>query len=213
MIRLALPKGRNLEPALAAFAAGGLDLTALASDATRDSRRLWHSFPELGCEVLLLKDRDLPLYVGRGVADCGIVGRDVLDEVDGDLLVPLELAGGRSRLSLIGRAGRSLPGPGAQVQLATKYPRTAERYLERQPWSAEILELSGSIELAPLVGLADFILDIVQSGSTLLAHGLEEIERVREIAPCFVVHRAAWQMRRPELSALLGRLERAGVAA
>ncbi len=164
MIRLALPKGRNLETALAAFAAGGLDLTALASDATRDSRRLWHSFPELGCEVLLLKDRDLPLYVGRGVVDCGIVGRDVLDEVDGDLLVPLELAGGRSRLSLIGRAGRTLPGPGAQVQLATKYPRTAERYLERQPWSAEILELSGSIELAPLVGLADFILDIVQSG-------------------------------------------------
>ena len=76
MIRLALPKGRNLETALAAFAAGGLDLTALASDATRDSRRLWHSFPELGCEVLLLKDRDLPLYVGRGVVDCGIVGRD-----------------------------------------------------------------------------------------------------------------------------------------
>ena len=99
------------------------------------------------------------------------------------------------------------------MRLATKYPRTAERFLERQPWSAEILELSGSIELAPLVGLADFILDIVQSGSTLRAHGLEEIARVREIAPCFVVHRAAWQMRRSELAGLLGRLERAGVAA
>ena len=86
MIRLALPKGRNLETALAAFAAGGLDLSGLDSAAARDSRRLWHAFPELGCEVLLLKDRDLPLYVGRGIADCGVVGRDVLEEVDGDLL-------------------------------------------------------------------------------------------------------------------------------
>ncbi len=213
MIRLALPKGRNLETALAAFAAGGLDLSRLASDEARGSRRLWHGFPELGCEVLLLKDRDLPLYVGRGVADCGIVGRDVLDEVDGDLLVPLELTGGRSRLALIGRAGRPLPRVGEQVRLATKYPRTAERFLERQAWSAEILELSGSIELAPLVGLADFILDIVQTGSTLRAHGLEELLPVREIAPCFVVHRAAWQIHRAELASLLGRLERAGVAA
>jgi ATP phosphoribosyltransferase len=213
MIRLALPKGRNLEAALAAFAAGGLDLSGLDSPEARGTRRLWHSFPGEGFEVLLLKDRDLPLYVGRGVADCGIVGRDVLDEVDGDLLVPLELAAGRSRLSLIGRAGRSRPAAGEQVRLATKYPRSAERFLERQSWSAEILELSGSIELAPLVGLADFILDIVQTGSTLRAHGLEEIERVREIAPCFVIHRAAWQMRRAELAGLLGRLERAGVAA
>ncbi|MEO5731944.1 MAG: ATP phosphoribosyltransferase [Byssovorax sp.] len=213
MIRLALPKGRNLAAALSAFAAGGLDLSRLDSAEARDSRRLWHSFPEEGCEVLLLKDRDLPLYVGRGVADCGVVGRDVLDEVDGDLLVPLELAGGRSRLSLIGSAGRPLPAAGEQVRLATKYPRCAERFLERQSWSAEVLELSGSIELAPLVGLADFILDIVQSGSTLRAHGLTELEVVREIAPCFVVHRAAWQMRREELNGLLGRLERAGVAA
>ncbi len=213
MIRLALPKGRNLDTALAAFAAGGLDLSALDSDAARGSRRLWHSFPEVGCEVLLLKDRDLPLYVGRGVADCGVVGRDVLDEVDGDLLVPLELAGGHSRLSLIGPIGRPLPLAGEQVRLATKYPRTAERFLERQPWSAEILELSGSIELAPLVGLADFILDIVQTGSTLRAHGLAELAPVRAIAPCFVVHRAAWQLRRAELTDLLGRLERAGVAA
>jgi ATP phosphoribosyltransferase len=212
VIRLALPKGRNLETALSALAAGGLDLTSLGSEAARDSRRLWQAFPEEGCEVLLLKDRDLPLYIGRGIADCGVVGRDVLDEVDGDLLVPLELTGGHSRLSLIGPAGRALPAAGEQVRLATKYPRTAERFLERQSWSAEILELSGSIELAPLVGLADLILDIVQTGSTLRAHGLAELQTVRAIAPCFVVHRAAWQMRRSELGPLLGRLESAGVA-
>lgn len=213
MIRLALPKGRNLQAALAAFAASGVDLSELDSAAARDSRRLWHRFPEAGYEVLLLKDRDLPLYVERGVADAGIVGRDVLDEDAPDLLVPLELAAGQSRLSLIGRAGSRLPAAGAQVRLATKYPRTAERLLAREEWSAEILELQGSIELAPLVGLADYILDIVQSGATLRAHGLEELRTVRAIAPCLVVHRAAWQIRREEIACLLERLERAGVAA
>lgn len=214
MIRIALPKGRNLEPALAAFAAAGVALGALEDG----SRRLWRSFPGaapggVDLDVLLLKDRDLPLYVARGVADCGIVGRDVLDELDGDLLVPLELAAGASRLSLIAPAGAGAPAAGAQLRLATKYPRTAERWLERQPWSAEILELSGSIELAPLVGLADLILDIVQTGATLAAHGLEEVVTVREIRPCFVVHRGAWQMLRRELGDLLRRLESVGVAA
>lgn len=212
MIRLALPKGRNLDVIRAAFEAAGLPLAGLDDG----SRRLWRSYPglgPLGLDVLLVKDRDLPLYVLRGVVDCGVVGRDVLDELDGELLVPLELAEGGSRLALIGRAGAVLPAAGRQVRLATKYPRTAERWLERQPWSAEILELSGSIELAPLAGLADFILDIVQSGATLRAHGLEELALVREIRPCFVVHRGAWQLLRGEISDLLLRLESAGVAA
>lgn len=209
MIRIALPKGRNLDTAVAAFAAAGASLAGLDDG----SRRLWRTFDEAGLDVLLLKDRDLPLYVTRGVADCGIVGRDVLDEADGDLLVPLELSGGASRLSLIGPAGAALPRAGEQVRLATKYPRTAARWLESQPWSAEILELSGSIELAPLVGLSDFILDIVETGATLRAHDLVELAVVRDIRPCFVVHRGAWQMHRSEIGALLRRLEAAGVAA
>ena len=209
MIRLALPKGRSLEVARAALARAGYDLGRL----DLDGRSLRHRLPEAGLELLLLKDRDLPLYVERGIADCGVVGRDVLDEMDGDLLVPLELAGGRCRLSLIGPAGTALPRPGAQVRLATKYPRTAERFLAGEPWSAEVLELSGSIELAPLLGLSDVILDIVQSGATLAAHGLAELRTVREIAPCLVVHRAAWQTLRVELGELMARLERAGAAA
>ncbi len=209
MIRLALPKGRSLEVARAALERAGFDLAGL----DLEDRRLRHELPAAGLEILLLKDRDLPLYVERGVADCGVVGRDVLDEVDGDLLVPLELADGRCRLALIGSAGARLPGPGEQVRLATKYPRSAERYLGRQAWSAEILELSGSIELAPLLGLSDLIVDIVATGKTLRAHGLVELATVREIAPCLVVHRAAWQTLRAEIGALVARLEGAGVAA
>jgi ATP phosphoribosyltransferase len=206
VIRLALPKGRNLAPTLAALAAGGLPLDGLADD-----RRLWFAQPEAEVEVLLLKDRDLPLYVEHGVADLGVVGSDVLGEVGGDLLAPLALVDGSSRLSLIGRAG-GLPAAGAQVRLATKYPRTARRLVAARPWGAEIVELSGSIELAPLLDLAELALDIVQTGRTLADNGLVELEVVERVAPTVIVNRASFQVHRARVNDLLARLEAAGVA-
>jgi ATP phosphoribosyltransferase len=104
VIRLALPKGRNLEPALAAFRAAGIPLLGLDPSGRSLRTRL-----DEGVEVLSLKDWDLPLYVEQGVADLGIVGSDVLAEVDGDLLVPVRLREGRSRMSLIGRSAAALP--------------------------------------------------------------------------------------------------------
>lgn len=207
MIRLALPKGRNLEVALAAFRAGGL-----LSGLDLASRSLLVQLPEDGIEVLLLKDWDIPVYVEHGVADFGIVGSDVLGEIDGDLLVPVRLREGRSRLSLIGRAGTHLPA-GSQVRLATKYPSTARRVLEGRSWGAEIVELSGSIELAPLLSLAEVALDIVQTGRTLAENDLVEIETVAEVAACLVVNRASYQRHRALLNAWIDRLEAAEVAA
>lgn len=207
MIRLALPKGRTLGPARAALAAGGLAL----GDLDGDDRRLWWRQPEGDLEVLLLKDRDLPLYVEYGVADLGVVGSDVLGEVGGDLLAPLALVDGASRLSLIGRPG-ALPAPGAQVRLATKYPRTARRLVAARPWGAEVVELSGSIELAPLLDLAELALDIVQSGRTLADNGLVELEVVAPVAPTVIVNRASFQRHRARINELLARLEAAGVA-
>lgn len=206
MIRLALPKGRNLETALAAFRAAGVALDGL--DGASRSLRL--QLREEGIEVLSLKDWDLPLYVTHGIADCGIVGSDVLDEVDGDLLVPVRLLQGRSRLSFIGHEG-SLPGPGMQVRLATKYPNTARRIVAERSWGAEILKLSGSIELAPVLRLAELALDIVQTGRTLVENNLVEIETVAEVAPCLVVNRASYQRHRALLNDWIGRLEAAGV--
>ncbi len=206
MIRLALPKGRNLETALAAFRAAGIALGGL--DGASRSLRL--QLREEGIEVLSLKDWDLPLYVAHGIADCGIVGSDVLDEVDGDLLVPVRLLQGRSRLSFIGHEG-SLPGPGMQVRLATKYPNTARRIVAERSWGAEILKLSGSIELAPVLRLAELALDIVQTGRTLVENNLVEIETVAEVAPCLVVNRASYQRHRALLNDWIGRLEAAGV--
>ena len=107
MIRLALPKGRNLETALLAFRAAGVSLTGLELK----KRQLQMKFPDDGVEVLLLKDWDLPLYVENGIADCGVLGSDVLEEVDGDLLVPVRFTSGRCRMSFIGREG-AMPGPG-----------------------------------------------------------------------------------------------------
>ena len=206
MIRLALPKGRNLPTALAAFRAAGLALKGLE----KGERRLRLTFPEDGLEVLMLKDWDLPLYVQRGIVDCGVVGLDVLREVDGDLLVPARFKEGRCRLSLIGYEGR-LPRPGQQVRLASKYPRTARKMLETKPWGAEVFKLSGSVELAPLLNLAEVALDIVQTGRTLVDNGLVELEIVHEVAPCLVVNRSAFQLHRREINRWLGCFEAAGV--
>jgi ATP phosphoribosyltransferase len=210
VIRLALPKGRSLAPALAAFRAAGLPLAGVDGA----SRRLRFELPgegEDGVEVLLLKDWDLPLYVEHGVADCGVVGSDVLGELDGDLLAPARLAAGRCRMSLIGRRG--LPAPGGQVRLATKYPATARRLVAARPWSAEIVPLSGSVELAPVLDLAEIALDIVESGRTLAENRLSELEVVAEVAPCLVVNRAAYQRHRPLWNRWLGRLEAAEMVA
>lgn len=206
MIRLALPKGRNLEPALAAFRAAGIPLLGLDPNGRSLRTRL-----EEGVEVLSLKDWDLPLYVEHGVADLGVVGSDVLAEVDGDLLVPVRLRAGRSRMSLIGRSAEALPEPGGQVRLATKYPNTARRIVEERPWGAEIVKLSGSIELAPLLHLAELAMDIVQTGRTLKENGLVEIETVAEVAACLVVNRASYQRHRALLNQWIGRLEAAEV--
>jgi ATP phosphoribosyltransferase len=205
MIRLALPKGRNLGPALAALRAAGLSLSGLDNG----GRGLRTALPEDGIEALSLKDWDLPLYVEHGVADCGIVGSDVLGEIEADLLMPARLTAGRCRFSLIGRTAE-LPAAGGQVRLATKYPVTARRVVAGRSWGAEIVRLSGSVELAPALCLAELALDLVQTGRTLAENGLVEIETVAEVAPCLVVNRAAFQRHRARLNGWLDRLEAAG---
>ena len=206
MIRFALPKGRNLEVALAAFRAAGIGLGGIDPG----SRSLRTELPGEEIEVLSLKDWDLPLYVEHGIADCGIVGSDVLEELDGDLIVPVRLRAGRSRLSLIGRSPEP-PATGSQVRLATKYPNTARRVVASRPWGAEILKLWGSVELAPVLRLAELALDIVQTGRTLVENDLVEIETVAEVAACLVVNRASFQRHRRRLNDWIDRLEAAEV--
>ncbi|MEM7482472.1 MAG: ATP phosphoribosyltransferase [Acidobacteriota bacterium] len=208
LIRLALPKGRAQKVVLAALAAGGGAFAGLDPQ----DRRLRVTLPEEGLELLFLKGWDVPRYVENGVADAGFVGSDVLDEHGCDLLVPLRLKEGRCRISLVGFPG-TLPAAGGQVRLATKYPATARRVVAKRPWGAEVLELSGSIELAPILGLADLALDIVETGRTLKDNGLVELEPVAEVRPCLVVNRSSFLAHRFRINDLADRLESAGVAA
>ena len=204
MIRLALPKGRNLTSALDALRAAGYSLAGFETD------RLRQTLDEDGVEVLLLKDWDLPLYVEYGIADCGVVGTDVLEELESDLLVPLRIKEGRCRMSLIGLEDKA-PEPGTQARVASKYPNWAKRLLADRPWGAEIFRLQGSVELGPLLNLSEVAVDIVQTGRTLRTHNLCEIEILAEIAPCVVMNRASFQRHRQEMNSLCERLESAQV--
>ena len=202
MMRLALPKGRNLPTALAAFREAGLRLDGVDVQARQLRRRL----EDEDLEILMLKDWDLPLYVEHGIADFGVVGADVLDEIDGDLLVPARFTGGGCRLSLIGRSGE-IPEAGSQIRLATKYPNLARELVATRSWGAEIFRLSGSVELGPLLELSEMALDIVQTGGTLRDNDLVEIEVIKQIQPCLVVNRASYQRHRHRLNELIRRLE------
>lgn len=206
MIRIALPKGRNLGPTLEAFRAAGIAFDGL----DLSGRQLRFHLPEEGFEILLLKDWDLPLYVEYGIVDCGVVGTDVLEEAGFDLLAPVRFREGRCRLSLIGFPG-TFPQPGEQIRLASKYQNLARRLVASRPWGAEVLKLSGSIELAPVLDLAELALDIVQTGRTLTENGLAELEVVAEVAPCLVMNRASYQRCREPLNRLINSLEEAEV--
>lgn len=202
MMRLALPKGRNLKTALAAFRAAGQPLEGV--DPT--NRQLRRRIEDEDLEILMLKDWDLPLYVEHGIADFGVVGSDVLEEMDGDLLVPARFVEGGCRLSLIGPRSEG-PEAGSQIRLATKYPNLARRLVSTRSWGAEIFKLSGSVELGPLLELAEMALDIVQTGQTLRDNDLVEIEVIEQVHACLVVNRASYQRHRQRINELVRSLE------
>jgi ATP phosphoribosyltransferase len=151
--------------------------------------------------------------VEHGAADLGVAGRDVLEEDGRDLYEPLDLGIGACRMAMAapGRAGAGGAGDDGQLHLrvATKYPACTRRWLERQGLFAEIIKLYGSVELGPLVGLCDRIVDLVSSGETLRQHGLAEIATVMEVTSRLVVNRASLKLRGAEVDAVLRRLRAA----
>jgi len=202
LLRLALPKGRVLDEAVALFGKAGIDLSVVKDG----SRRLVFDAPE--ARIFVVRDADVPTYVERGAADIGIVGADVLDEHGHDLYEPLDLGIGRCRLSVAEpeagvRLSDELP-----LRYATKFPNLTRRFLEERGLYAEVIKLSGSIELGPLTGLADRIVDIVSSGETLKQNRLREIEVIMQVSSRLVVNRAAWRLRRSAIDSLLSRLRR-----
>ena len=187
-LTLALPKGRLLEPAIELLRELGV------SAIDPESRKLIFKDPGRGLEILLLKPADVPAYVTYGAADLGIVGRDIILEQEPDVYEPLDLGFGFCRLVVAEPRElweRDDPAKWSWVRVATKYPRLTEQYFSSRGIQVEIVRLDGSIELAPLVGLAERIVDLVQSGETLRANGLVEVAEITRSTARVIVNRAS----------------------
>jgi ATP phosphoribosyltransferase len=211
LLTLALPRGRILDEALVLFKRAGLDLGA--ADKSRAGRRLIIPIEEHGLRILIVRDTDVPAYVEHGAADLGIAGRDVLDEQDRDLYEPLDLGLGRCRMVVAEPEGRPVD-ENTQMHLryATKFPEITRRHLQARGTVAEIIKLYGSIEIAPLVGLADRIVDLVSSGETLRQHHLREVETIMEVSARLCVGRAAAKLYADRIDELVARLRVAVLA-
>jgi len=189
-ITIALPKGRTLAGALALLKKVGFDCEALV----RDSRKLILQFPEHGVRFLLLRGADIPTYVEYGAADMGIVGKDVLLEQLKDIYEPLDLQFGACRLVVARPEVYRRPVDGvnwSHIKVATTYPRLAEEHFTKKGVQVELIYLGGSVELAPLVGLSDYVVDLVQTGRTLRENGLVEVEEIMRSTARLVVNRAS----------------------
>ena len=196
-----LPTGRLLRAAGAVLRRAGLPLP----EPGKADRRL--RLRSDGVELLFAKDRDVPIYVEHGVADLGVVGRDVLEEAPAHIYEPLDLGLGRCRMVVARPAGRPLPEP--PFRIATKYPRVAGRHFLSRGIPVELIPLHGAIELAPALDLADGIVDLVETGTTLRDNGLVEDETLFQSSARVVVNRAAFRLGTRRIQPMLARLEAA----
>lgn len=206
MLTIALSKGKLIESALNLFRRAGYKIAGLSGD----SRRLIFVSPENDMTFLIVRSSDVPTYVEYGGADAGIVGKDVLMEQESDVYEPLDLGFGACRISLASLRGEDHNDRlSSKIRIATKYPRISERYFNTRGIPVEIIKLYGSIELAPVVGLADRIVDLVETGGTLKAHGLVEREVIAQSTARFIVNRASLRLKQEPLMQLIRKLRAA----
>lgn len=203
-LTLALSKGRILEESLPLLAAVGLD------PAGDIDRLLRVPSKTRGISLLIIRPTDVPTYVSHGAADLGIVGKDVLMENgSGDLYEPLDLDIAKCRLSVAAVKDAPARDPRRRLRVATKYPEIARRHFADKGEQVEIIKLYGSMELAPLVGLADAIVDVVSTGGTLRANGLVAVEDVMPVSSRLIVNQAALKTRAAVLQPILDAFEHA----
>jgi ATP phosphoribosyltransferase len=207
-LRLAVPRGALFEETLDALDAAGIGTAALRGD----SRSLIFEGDRL--TLVTMRPSDVPTYVEAGAADVGITGKDVLLEQSDRLVYELlDLGYGRCRMVLAGRRGDPSLGESQRrlglMRIATKYPRVAERHFESTGRQVEVIDVKGSVELAPLIGLADGIVDLVATGRTLEENDLEVREEIVECTARLVANRVAHKLRAREVDDLTARLREA----
>ena len=200
VITFALAKGRLAEQAFSLLENLGID----CSEPRSPGRQLvlWDKANNI--RFILVKPSDVPTYVDHGVADIGVVGKDTLLEAGRPLYEVLDLTFGKCRLCIAGYADqKNQQATRATFRVATKYPNVARAYYDAKGQTIEIIELHGSIELGPVIGLSDVILDIVESGSTLRANGLSVLEEVAECSARLVVNRVSMKTKRERIRQII----------
>jgi len=202
-LTIAIAKGRLQNEAIDLFALAGLPV----SSETLASRRLAAEDQTGRCRFIFVKPADVLVYVEHGIADCGIVGRDVLLESEADVLQPLTLRIGACRMVVAAPANVTFNTYG-MLRVATKYPRVAAEHFGSRGQPVEIIELSGSVEVAPLLGLANCIVDLVETGRTLKENGLRIVEVITESTARLVVNRASYQLKAKAVGSLIEALAR-----
>jgi len=199
MLRIAIPKGRLQDRALAVFAAAGYDVP---TEADLRTRKL--VFDRGDVEWIFVKDCDVPVYVEHGAADVGVAGLDQILEHDCSAYQPVEFDFGRCRMMLI-----AAPGAPPLTNVATKYPRIARQYLESRGVRAEIIPLGGSVELAAVLQLTSHVIDLVETGETVRVHKLELQDVVAEISPRLIVGKNVYRTEAKTIRELIARIEEA----
>ena len=206
---LALSKGRIFEDTLPLLAAAGIEVL----ENPETSRKLILPTNDPGVRVLIVRASDVPTYVQHGAADFGVAGKDVLLEHGGEgLYQPIDLQIAKCRMSVAVNAGfdyDTAVRQGARLRVATKFVNTAREHFAAKGVHVDLIKLYGSMELAPLVGLSDAIVDVVSTGGTLRANNLVEVEKIMEISSRLVVNQAALKLKRERLQPILDAFQRA----
>ncbi|GGB96515.1 ATP phosphoribosyltransferase [Pseudoduganella buxea] len=210
---LALSKGRIFDDTLPLLAAAGITVT----ENPETSRKLILPTNDPHVRVLIVRATDVPTYVQYGAADFGVAGKDVLFEHGGEgLYQPVDLNIAKCRMSVAVKAGfdyETAVRQGARLRVATKFTEMARQHFAKKGVHVDLIKLYGSMELAPLVGLSDAIVDLVSTGSTLRANNLVEVEEIMEISSRLVVNQAALKLKRARLQPIIEAFERASQAA
>lgn len=204
MLTIALSKGRILDDTLPLLAEAGI----VPTESPDKSRKLIIPTTQEDVRLLIVRATDVPTYVENGAADLGVAGKDVLMEFGGQgLYEPLDLKIANCKLMTAGKVGA--PEPKGRLRVATKFINVAKRYYASQGRQVDIIKLYGSMELAPLVGLADKIIDVVDTGNTLRANGLEPQEMIAPISSRLIVNKASMKVQHARIQALIDILARA----
>ncbi|MCL2077641.1 MAG: ATP phosphoribosyltransferase [Oscillospiraceae bacterium] len=202
-IRIVLTKGRLEKKAAELFGQIGWDMKPLVER----GRQLIACIPDGNAEIVIAKPPDVLTYVGHGVCDAGIVGKDTIMEYGGRYFEVLDLGFGKCRFGLAVKKGVDFYSGYGLKTVATKYPNITRDFFQGKGMDVEIVKIEGSVELAPLLGLADGIVDLIETGSTLRENGLEEIEQIADISARLIINTVSMKLKKREIDEMIQKIE------